>query len=147
MVVSHPCETQRSLAGKNPAGCLLRPCIVGVCPFGWIRNAFNTSTPTPARLPPSAAAVPLSSSMLFDAVCCFVFGNYNYDRTEALDAGEWATTVLMGAAVLPLGVVMRFLPPSVEGDRNFAGYKPRYRHDVFVFDPETKAGGSVRWRV
>lgn len=38
---------------------------------------------------------------------------------------EWATTVLMGAAVLPLGVVMRLLPPSAEGDRNFAGYKPR----------------------
>lgn len=48
-----------------------------------------------------------------------------FDRTEGLDRQEWAATVLMGAAVLPLGVVMRFLPPSVEGDRNFAGYKPR----------------------
>lgn len=49
----------------------------------------------------------------------------NLLRTEDLDVDEWATTVLMGAAVLPLGVLMRFLPPSVEGDRNFAGYKPR----------------------
>lgn len=49
-----------------------------------------------------------------------------HDRTEDLNREEWATTVLMGAAVLPLGVAMRFLPPSIEGERNFAGYKPRY---------------------
>lgn len=53
-------------------------------------------------------------------------------RTEDLNREEWATTILMGAAVLPLGVVMRFLPPSVEGERNFAGYKPRYACFVVV---------------
>lgn len=52
-------------------------------------------------------------------------------RTEDLNVQEWATTVLMGAAVLPLGVLMRFLPPSVEGDRNFAGYKPRHASCLF----------------
>lgn len=46
-------------------------------------------------------------------------------RTEDLNREEWATSVVMGAAVLPLGVIMRFLPPSIEGERNFAGYKPR----------------------
>eukprot|EP00752_Nemacystus_decipiens_P016220 g14503.t1 len=50
----------------------------------------------------------------------------SFTRTEDLNREEWATTVLMGAAVLPLGVVMRFLPPSIEGERNFAGYKPSY---------------------
>ncbi|CAM9918584.1 unnamed protein product [Pylaiella littoralis] len=50
----------------------------------------------------------------------------SFTRTEDLNREEWATTVLMGAAVLPLGVVMRFLPPTIEGERNFAGYKPRH---------------------
>ncbi|CAB1113139.1 unnamed protein product [Ectocarpus sp. CCAP 1310/34] len=50
----------------------------------------------------------------------------SFTRTEDLNSEEWATTILMGAAVLPLGVVMRFLPPSIEGERNFAGYKPRH---------------------
>ena len=53
-------------------------------------------------------------------------------RTEGLDTEEWAATVLMGAAVLPLGVLMRFLPPSVEGERNFAGYKPRWAQVFFL---------------
>ncbi|CAM9903596.1 unnamed protein product, partial [Laminaria digitata] len=34
----------------------------------------------------------------------------SFTRTEDLNREEWATTVLMGAAVLPLGVLMRFLP-------------------------------------
>ncbi|CAM9868339.1 unnamed protein product, partial [Discosporangium mesarthrocarpum] len=47
----------------------------------------------------------------------------DFTRTTPLTADEWITTVLMGALALPLGVLMRFLPPHVEGERNYAGYK------------------------
>mmetsp|Transcript_30436 Transcript_30436/g.40201 ORF Transcript_30436/g.40201 Transcript_30436/m.40201 type:complete len:1034 (-) Transcript_30436:191-3292(-) len=44
-----------------------------------------------------------------------------FTRTTPLTGMEWAETVLLGSLSLPLGVLMKFLPPWKEAAHNFAG--------------------------
>ena len=45
-----------------------------------------------------------------------------FAKTAPLTLEQWGITIAMGVVALPLGVLMRFLPPRVESDSQFAGY-------------------------
>eukprot|EP00612_Vaucheria_litorea_P004691 CAMPEP_0171467880 /NCGR_PEP_ID=MMETSP0945-20130129/10261_1 /TAXON_ID=109269 /ORGANISM="Vaucheria litorea, Strain CCMP2940" /LENGTH=490 /DNA_ID=CAMNT_0011996535 /DNA_START=136 /DNA_END=1605 /DNA_ORIENTATION=+ len=72
----------------------------------------------------------LSRNPMFQAVILVtMFGQHmivmyggNFTKTEGLTADEWLSTVLMGALALPLGALMRFIPPQKENPSNFSGY-------------------------
>uniref|UniRef100_A0A7S2UYB5 Cation-transporting P-type ATPase C-terminal domain-containing protein n=1 Tax=Fibrocapsa japonica TaxID=94617 RepID=A0A7S2UYB5_9STRA len=71
----------------------------------------------------------LFSNIIFLGIIAFTVGAQygiiqyggDFTRTCPLTNMEWAETVLMGGLTLPLGVVMRILPPFEEGAKNFAG--------------------------
>ncbi len=45
-----------------------------------------------------------------------------FTKTEALTGEEWFATVVIGALSLPIGLVMRVIPPQKERKEHFAGY-------------------------
>ena len=46
----------------------------------------------------------------------------DFAKTESLTLEQWGVTIAMGAVSLPLGVLMRFIPPRDELPSQFAGY-------------------------
>ena len=45
-----------------------------------------------------------------------------FAKTSPLSLDQWGITIAMGVVALPLGVLMRALPPRTEAESQFAGY-------------------------
>ncbi len=62
--------------------------------------------------------------MVFTCICQYVIIQYGgvFTKTEALSEEEWLATVVIGALVLPLGLIMRVISPQDETKRTFSGY-------------------------